>query len=88
MAMQKVNIQGHNGQTLAAILDLPQGKPRAFALFAHCFTCSKNLNAVVNIAGSLTEHGIAVLRFDLRIGILTGMFGQWSEYRNRSGAPC
>ena len=64
MARQKIEFPGADGQTLAAILDLPGTRPKAYALFAHCFTCSKNLKAVANIARSLNDNGIAVLRFD------------------------
>jgi uncharacterized OsmC-like protein/alpha/beta superfamily hydrolase len=54
-----------DGQHLAARLDLPDSAtPNAFALFAHCFTCSKNLRAVANISKSLTDAEIGVLRFD------------------------
>ncbi len=50
---------------LTARLDLPDDEsPRAWALFAHCFTCNKNLRAVSNINKALTEHGIGVMRFD------------------------
>ena len=49
---------------LAARLDLPAAEPRAFALLAHCFTCSKDLPAIRRIAAMLARHGIAVLRFD------------------------
>ncbi|MEM7739071.1 MAG: alpha/beta fold hydrolase [Deinococcota bacterium] len=53
------------GVQLAARLEQPLAQPtRAYALFAHCFTCSKNLNAAVNISRALTQAGIAVLRFD------------------------
>ena len=65
--MKKLTFQGAQGDTLAARLELPpssQGEPKAYALFAHCFTCSKNLNAAVNISRALAEAGIAVLRFD------------------------
>jgi putative redox protein len=48
---------------LAARLDLPDGPPRAFALFAHCFTCTQNVFAATRIA-QVTRHGIAALRFD------------------------
>ncbi len=64
MRSRKLEFDGENGAKLAARLDLPQGKPRAFALFAHCFTCSKDLNATRRIAVGLAEKGIAVLRFD------------------------
>ena len=64
--MQSKNVEFLNsdGEALAGILDLPAGEPRAFALFAHCFTCSKNLKAATNISRSMTAAGIAVLRFD------------------------
>ncbi|MDF1849696.1 MAG: bifunctional alpha/beta hydrolase/OsmC family protein [Verrucomicrobiales bacterium] len=56
------NSQGHQ---LAARLDLPGvGKPRAYLLFAHCFTCGKDLKAVRSISEALTDLGIAVFRFD------------------------
>jgi putative redox protein len=49
---------------LAARLDLPAGEPAAYALLAHCFTCSKDLPAIRRLAAALARHGIAVLRFD------------------------
>jgi uncharacterized OsmC-like protein/fermentation-respiration switch protein FrsA (DUF1100 family) len=51
-------------QDLAARLELPAGEPRAFALFAHCFTCSKESKAATYISQALAGRGIAVLRFD------------------------
>jgi uncharacterized OsmC-like protein/pimeloyl-ACP methyl ester carboxylesterase len=65
MQFQKLVFENAQGRKLAARLDLPiDEKPLAFAIFAHCFTCTKNFNAVVNINRSLTRNGIAVLRFD------------------------
>lgn len=65
MQFQKLSFNNAQGVRLAARLDLPLGmKPVAFALFAHCFTCTKNFNAIVNINRALTREGIAVLRFD------------------------
>lgn len=61
---QRLKFAGHSGATLAARLDLPNGPLRAYALFAHCFTCSKNVLAARRIAASLAREGIAVLRFD------------------------
>ncbi|PDT50986.1 MULTISPECIES: bifunctional alpha/beta hydrolase/OsmC family protein [Sinorhizobium] len=61
---QRHQFAGHSGATLAARLDLPNGKLRAYALFAHCFTCSKDLAAARRIAAELAREGIAVLRFD------------------------
>lgn len=64
MQSKRLDFEGGHGAKLSARLDLPDGKPRAFALFAHCFTCSKDLNATRRIAGELAGRGIAVLRFD------------------------
>ncbi|ASJ62164.1 OsmC family protein (plasmid) [Sinorhizobium meliloti] len=66
MALNTLRLQfpGHSGATLAARLDLPNGPLRAYALFAHCFTCSKDLAGARRIAAELAREGIAVLRFD------------------------
>jgi alpha/beta superfamily hydrolase len=55
---------GHKGDRLAARLDLTDGTPLAYALFAHCFTCSKDVLAAVRISKRLAMHGISTLRFD------------------------
>ena len=65
MIAQKIKFKNAKGQELAARLELPEtGEPKAFALFAHCFTCSKNLTAVRNIGKTLISKNIAVLMFD------------------------
>ena len=65
MANQKIKFENASGQMLAARLELPvDQKPHTYAIFAHCFTCNKNLSAVRNISRSLNQNGIAVLRFD------------------------
>jgi len=65
MPSEKTTFPGANGDRLAARLDLPvDGKPIAYALFAHCFTCGKNLRAAGNISRALTGQRIGVLRFD------------------------
>ena len=65
MRSQKIIFANKSGENLAARLEMPIDQhPYAYALFAHCFTCNKNLNAVRNISRSLTQQGIAVLRFD------------------------
>lgn len=62
---QPVSFRGSGANMLSARLDLPaDGEPIACAILAHCFTCSKNLNAVVQISRALTLKGVAVLRFD------------------------
>lgn len=65
MNSQKLKITNSSGVELSASLDLPVGqKPQHYAIFAHCFTCHSNLNAVRNISRELTAHGFAVVRFD------------------------
>ena len=62
---EKIQIPTSTGETLAGIAHLPDaGKPMAWALFAHCFTCTKNIRAAVDIADALVDEGIAVVRFD------------------------
>ncbi|MCY1489616.1 Serine aminopeptidase, S33 [compost metagenome] len=61
---QRIEFSGHSGATLGARLDLPNGPVRAYAIFVHCFTCSKDLAAARRIAAELAREGIAVLRFD------------------------
>jgi uncharacterized OsmC-like protein/fermentation-respiration switch protein FrsA (DUF1100 family) len=74
--LRKVKFPGADGSSLAARLDLPS-KPRAFALFAHCFTCGKDVLAASRIAAGLISHGIAVLRFDF-----TGIGSSEGEFAN------
>ncbi len=74
---EKLSFESTTGEMLAARLDLPAGAPRAYALFAHCFTCSKDIFAAQRIAGGLAEAGIAVLRFDF-----TGLGHSEGEFAN------
>jgi putative redox protein len=65
MKFKKLEFENKDGQVLSARLDLPvAGKPAAYALFAHCFTCSKNIKAIAHITRALNQEGIAVMRFD------------------------
>jgi putative redox protein len=65
MNTKKVSFRNGRDYLLSARLEMPaNGHPRAFALFAHCFTCNKNFNAVRNISRALSELGLGVLRFD------------------------
>lgn len=77
MTARKVTFPGHDGQMLAARLDMPVEKPRACALFAHCFSCSKDIAAARAIAQTLADIGIAVLRFDF-----TGLGHSKGEFAN------
>ncbi|MEQ8357698.1 MAG: bifunctional alpha/beta hydrolase/OsmC family protein [Kiloniellaceae bacterium] len=74
---EKVTFVGAAGESLAARLDLPQGRPRAYALFAHCFTCNKDVFAAARIAAGLAAQGIAVLRFDF-----TGLGASEGDFAN------
>jgi putative redox protein len=65
MATERLSFAGARGDRLAARLELPPDRaPRAWALFAHCFTCSKNLQAAVHLTRELSNAGFGVLRFD------------------------
>ena len=64
MAVRRVRFAGGAGAELAGLLEEPDVSPRAFALFAHCFTCTKDYKAYVNLSRALAEAGFAVLRFD------------------------
>ena len=72
-----IHFPGADGAMLAARLDLPAQAPRAYALFAHCFTCSKESLAATRISAALTQHGIGVLRFDF-----TGLGGSAGDFSN------
>lgn len=61
---ERISFPGALGTSLSARLHRPAGTTRAYALFAHCFTCSKDLRAVVGISRALADKGIATLRFD------------------------
>ncbi|MCY3771237.1 MAG: alpha/beta fold hydrolase [Gemmatimonadetes bacterium] len=65
MPVQTLSFPSDHGDLLAARLSLPpDGRPVAYALFAHCFTCNRNLNAVRRISQEMSDHGLAVLQFD------------------------
>lgn len=73
---QRIEFPGALGEPLAAAIDWPRGRTQAFAIFAHCFTCSKNFLASRRISQALTAHGFAVLRFDFTgLGSSEGEFG-------------
>jgi len=83
MQSKNVSFPNADGQTLSGILDMPDSEPLAFALFAHCFTCSKNLKAATNIARAMTDAGVAVLRFDFTgLGQSEGSFEDTSFSSN------
>lgn len=86
---RNVTFTGSHGGTLAAHLDIPAGPTRAWALFAHCFTCSKDTIAAARIARALTESGIAVLRFDFTgLGHSEGDFSATDFSSNADDLVC
>jgi putative redox protein len=77
MPHERFQFTGEGGHQLAAALDTPDGPVQAYALFAHCFTCGKDVLAAKRIATALAAKGIAVLRFDF-----TGLGASEGEFAN------
>jgi alpha-beta hydrolase superfamily lysophospholipase len=77
MQSERKDFPGADGQNLSARLDSPEGPVKAYALFAHCFTCTKDVFAASRIAQGLAGQGIAVLRFDF-----TGLGASEGEFAN------
>jgi uncharacterized OsmC-like protein/fermentation-respiration switch protein FrsA (DUF1100 family) len=77
MPTERFQFTGQGGHQLAAALDLPEREPKAYALFAHCFTCGKDVLAAKRIATTLAAKGIAVLRFDF-----TGLGSSEGDFAN------
>ena len=77
---QRVSFIGRDGQTIAGVIHTPDSSETlAYALFAHCFTCTKNINSAVTIASALAEEGIATLRFDF-----TGLGSSGGDFSDTS----
>ncbi len=79
MPSTKIEFTGSLGVNLAANLDEPDSDIRGYALFAHCFTCSKDVVAASRIARALSKHGIGVLRFDF-----TGLGKSEGDFKDTS----
>lgn len=77
MPTERFQFTGEGGHQLAAALDTPDGPIHAYALFAHCFTCGKDVLAAKRIATALAAKGIAVLRFDF-----TGLGSSEGDFAN------
>ncbi|MFK7873662.1 MAG: alpha/beta hydrolase family protein [Oligoflexales bacterium] len=77
MATEKVVFLGSHEKSLSGSLDLPEGDVRFYAIFAHCFTCSKDIAAASRISRELARFGIGVLRFDF-----TGLGRSEGEFSN------
>ena len=76
---KRIDFKNHKGEELAARLDRPRGPIVAYALFAHCFTCSKDVFAASRIAKGLADNGIATLRFDF-----TGLGHSEGDFANET----
>lgn len=73
----RFDFQNSKGEKLSGKLELPASKPRAFAIYAHCFTCSKDILASTRVSKTLSALGIAVLRFDF-----TGLGNSEGDFAN------
>ena len=73
----KVEFSGTDGLTVAGLLETPDSNPHSFALFAHCFTCGKDVVSASRISRALVARGYAVLRFDF-----TGLGGSDGDFAN------
>ena len=83
MASEKVSFENQEGVTLSGVLESPDGKARAWALFAHCFTCSKTSLAASRISRALAARGIGTLRFDFTgLGESEGDFSETGYSNN------
>jgi len=89
MEAGKITFEGHDGSRLAARLDLPPQAPRAFVLFAHCFTCGKDIFAASRISSALVDCGLAVMRFDFTgLGMSEGEFANTNFSSNVADLVC
>ncbi|MCA9127358.1 MAG: alpha/beta fold hydrolase [Planctomycetales bacterium] len=82
---ERVSFPGGSGFQLGGIVDFPVGEPLARVVFTHCFTCNKDLKAIVRISRGLAELGFLVLRYDLTgLGHSSGDFSQTNFSTNRA----
>lgn len=76
---ERIEFANHRGQLLAGSLELPPAAPRAFAVFAHCFTCGKDIAAATRVSRALATKGFGVLRFDF-----TGLGNSGGDFANQN----
>ena len=79
-----MTFRGGSGAEIAGLIDHPDGEARGWGIFAHCFTCSKNLKVIDTVARQLTGEGLGLLRFDFTgLGESAGEFAETSFTSNR-----
>lgn len=90
MKSKRLTFLNSDGESLAAKMDLPSdSRPLAYVLFAHCFTCNKNFNAINNISKALTSQGFGVFRFDFTgLGESEGDFADTNFSSNLQDLEC
>ena len=90
MASRKVSFIGAGGDALAAVLELPiKGLRAGYALFAHCFTCTKDIFSARYLTAGLAEKGFAILRFDFTgLGASEGDFANTNFSSNVADLIC
>ncbi len=85
----RVRFPGHGGNTLTGILEVPVEEVRAWMIFSHCFTCNKDLKAIVRIARGLAERGWGILRYDFAgLGGSEGTFADTNFSTNCEDLRC
>ena len=77
MARTRLDFAGHDGSRLSALLEVPDGPVKGYALFAHCFSCGKDVPAASRISRAMVERGFGVLRFDF-----TGLGNSDGDFAN------
>jgi uncharacterized OsmC-like protein/fermentation-respiration switch protein FrsA (DUF1100 family) len=77
MPRKKLDFEGYDGSLLSALLEYPSHTPRAYVLFAHCFSCGKDIAAASRISRALVALGFSVLRFDF-----TGLGNSQGDFEN------
>jgi len=73
----RVHFDNRRGNQLCGILEIPSSPPRGWMLFSHCFTCNKDLKAIVRLSRALSERGWGILRYDFAgLGASEGVFSE------------
>jgi len=86
---EKISFKGFQDYQMDARLEVPDGEIKTYAIFAHCFTCSKDVHAATRISRAMTDNGVAVLRFDFTgLGNSDGDFSNTNFSTNVADLVC